>query len=154
MSRPIKFRVWDFFTKSWLNNENRFAVSLSGGLMENFYFRDENCGDEFGFIEDYWTDSKENVAIQQFTGLKDKNGREIYEGDIYNLIGWSKNPYFCVWHEGEYWNRDTEDTDESFYRNKVGVPRDMRHTLSTHYKYAEIIGNIFETPELLEVKNG
>jgi hypothetical protein len=73
---------------------------------------------------------------EQFTGLLDKNGREIYEGDVVRCGG---HVYICRWnpHRLEFaWY-----SQDGLYIYPIG---DMRTDL-------EIIGNIYENPELLEV---
>lgn len=64
MNREIKFRAWD--GKKMIDN----YCFLNKNKGNHFFAEDEN---EFGNI----------IAVMQYTGLKDKNGKEIYEGDIY-----------------------------------------------------------------------
>ena len=91
MNRKIKFRVWDKTTNEFLDNE--YFKITGNGNVENYLTENEN---------------DKNCVIQQFTGLLDKNEKEIYEGDILKLyytdplIGFVK---FCY---GESAQRDGE----------------------------------------------
>lgn len=94
--------------------------------------------------------------VMQYTGLIDKNGREIYEGDIVEVVsevigvfdgsrrgGPPKVSYYRIgWHEKGTWNRFKGLSDE--HKGIVGVFEPKI--------WCEIIGNIYENPELLEVK--
>lgn len=84
----------------------------------------------------------------QYTGLKDKNGKEIYEGDI----------VFTKWEEAEV-GRDEGSKSIVFYSlknggwstNKEGYDAEWNYHLVFHCfpKHTEVIGNIYENPELL-----
>jgi uncharacterized phage protein (TIGR01671 family) len=82
---------------------------------------------------------EDNCKIQQFTGLLDKNDREIYEGDILKVKGYEK------WTDtvGYYSNLEVKHSfTESGDSESIGyiyIPKDR-----------EIIGNIFENPELIK----
>ncbi len=85
----------------------------------------------------------DGVAFEQFTGLLDKNGKEIYEGDIVkfeDVSGYKDGCASVIWHEdscGYY----LENDDDNIY--------DTLYDFTPSYQM-EIIGNIHENPELLE----
>lgn len=95
MSREIKFRAWD--------------------------------GEQMSYFPLFWNHAEyldeTEVNIMQYTGLKDKKGQKIYEGDIYSVWKDKGNPEVVEWRRGGF-------------RLPDGV-------------YIEVIGNIYESPELL-----
>ena len=111
--REIKFRAW--LDKSRMN----FSGDTYGDFLD-FFTICRQCNDGFG-----------NCYLMQFTGLLDKNGKEIYEGDIIKTsIGIQVvKDLFCNFVIYTY-----EDID------RMNQPE----------KYLEIIGNIYENPELLK----
>ena len=112
--REIKFRAWD-------TDNNLFVI------CEDHQIRQIN-NDYAGLGNRY--------VYQQYTGLKDKNGKEIYEGDI---CRWpSKHLSSIQWHE-----KRACFTSIAITQSK-GVSRGG--IVPTHI---EVIGNIYETPELL-----
>lgn len=123
MKREIKFRVWCPFLK-------RFALDTEDGYI---YQKDNFCGGEFGI------GCGDEGVIQQFTGLQDKNNKEIYDGDI---LQYNNLRYEVRWDEYKwkavcsYYNKYHWPTIEPF--GLVGC--------------SIVVGNIFENPELLEKK--
>ena len=114
MTRQLKFRAWDGFNKK----------------MSFFTMNDlciwEDSNPEKPSALDEWT---------QYTGLHDKNGKEIYEGDIIGKwdkalweVGFNEGRFCFIYNDG----RKAFSMSKSVLRNK------------------EIIGNIYENPDLLK----
>ena len=85
----------------------------------------------------------EEVELMQFTGLKDKNGKEIYEGDIVeNVLARGLSSAEVKWFRG------------GFVLQYNGDNCSLKDFARTKYELAgyEIIGNIYENPELLSEK--
>ena len=112
--------------------------------MREIKFRawDKEMKKMFEIMELHWIGRKFEVAgceLMQFTGLLDKNGKEIYEGDI--LLSPFKNHYLVEW--------DKEAVRFAF----IGYGKIL---VKGHYpvwqfiKAYEVIGNIYENPELLK----
>ncbi|MFS9320472.1 YopX family protein [Streptococcus infantis] len=83
----------------------------------------------------------DEIKLMQSTGLKDKNGKEIFEGDIVDYKG---RKALVSWH-GSYASFIYRFVDELQKRNAEWNP------LYLAYMRCEIIGNIYENPELWEV---
>ena len=112
--REIKFRMWDKENEEWIYAEPIY------GFFPNIIISDD--------IKDRYGD------VQQYTGLKDKNGKEIYEGDIIN--GTWKN-ITIKW----------SDCDAGF---NFSDENDWRPFTQKHCSEIEIIGNIYENKNLIK----
>jgi len=128
--REIEFRAWDGRRFHYLGNAD-FILDYTGIAV----FR------EFGGIKE-----KPEWKLTQYTGLKDKHGVEIYEGDILNIgeEGYAK-PETVVFENGAFginasWIDCSEDTfvELNKYCNFIFI------------NCVEIIGNIYENPVLTE----
>lgn len=143
--RKIKFRAWDYNAKSmvYLNK-----LKVQNGEIEYLLTMDKN-GEMFVMwqqvtdLPDGKLESSGGLNnLMQYTGLKDKNGIEIYEGDIVNCIECE-----CCGYIG--WN----DSEAGFYFNIL--LEDGRYEEEQLYDYVdelEVIGNIYENHELLNVE--
>ena len=89
----------------------------------------------------------ENIILMQSTGLKDKNGKEIFEGDIirYNIDVVDIKRHQTL---GFY---TVLDGREGFFGDGMSID-DFEEDAKEFSKTAEIIGNIYENPELLDVE--
>ena len=114
--REIKFRAWDKY------EDGIHCMIDHDNLMKQVYGK---RGDNI-FNDD-------THILMQYTGLKDKNGREIYEGDIVRMYG---GEYHCGMYEYDV------------KRTIVLNCESLWHLGESENK--EIIGNIYENPELLE----
>jgi len=73
--RPIKFRIYDKARKEWVRDtENAFNLLGELVIMGEILRRPDDTGVKLSELND--------LEVMQFTGLLDKNGKEIYEGDV------------------------------------------------------------------------
>ncbi len=134
--RQLKFRVWNgtrFVTKS-----DTYIKTSNGSLW--------NYDEDYGGNGSLWSaDGK----IQQYTGLLDKNGVEIYEGDILEIWDGRKLPVEF----GEYFTGfERRDSHNGWYLASGTAISDL--ALDERYAIDEygvtVVGNVFENPELLK----
>ena len=137
--REIKFRAWD---KSQEIMSYPFDLFEILGLDDGTLYVPGPLGDhELG---------GENVVLMQFTGLKDKNGREIYEGDVVRCLDtYDKDDIEENW-RGEVkfgrFNCHCCDGIFGFYIDGGNI-RQLEETPSVYE--IEVIGNIYENPDLI-----
>ncbi len=122
--RAIKFRAWDpeLGMLSW--------ETINDRLMLDFEY-------------------DEKTIFMQFTGLKDKNGKEIYEGDVVRVYEHTFSPYdfivefsevnYCWWLTGVITREDGTSFQSYSFSNLNGFQSDC-----------EVIGNIYENEDLLK----
>jgi len=142
MSREIKFRAWHktlegMYDDGWHGK----CVGESGANSTNDHLR---------FLQDH------DMVLMQYTGLKDKNGVEIYEGDIVRMpadlwvgdesVGKAKGTFrddaFVEYVNGSFRLNKLGDESKNYY----GV---LNYSRNNYSEVLEVIGNIYQNPELL-----
>ena len=113
MNREIKFRWFDKRTKTMIDD----TVTL--------IYNDGSIGLDYPARDAEWVQ-----VAGQYTGLKDKNGVEIYEGDIVKRWG---NIYIVIWDKIGFRMKWTKEDSVNRFPDEL----------------CEVIGNIYENPELL-----
>lgn len=91
-----------------------------------------------------------NNTVMQYTGLKDKNGKEIFEGDIVKVGNneWYAKNYFFV-EQVFFGYKGVMFGDKTPYGKQYSSSQ-VKGEREYYYDYFEIIGNVYENPELLD----
>ena len=140
--RDIKFRAWDSKKKTIINkaehnmgDDNTYDIEIAIALDGSIRYCDfEMYYPSIGFALD---DKTDHYIFMQYTGLKDKHGKEIYEGDILDVLGYKCEVMF---EDGCYFYVDT--------MNRWLKPMGLC-TGNCEPSKNIIIGNIYENPELM-----
>lgn len=125
--RELKFRVWDNKNKKFLP-ESHFAILGSGKVIVTLS----------GYYEHFTNKTQDDYVVQQYTGLQDSKGNDIYEGDIVKATS------------DQYDNENFVGKvifDEGCFLTWINK-NDIREVWSGDD--IEVIGNIFENKELLK----
>lgn len=128
-----RFRAWDKTCKTMYEADDIMYID----------FREKEICVETLFFEKASRYDFDDVVLMQSTGLRDKNGKEIYEGDIVDFKG---RKAVIKWH-GSYASFIYMFVDELKKRAQEWDP------LYLSYYHFEVIGNKFENPEFLEVSS-
>jgi uncharacterized phage protein (TIGR01671 family) len=131
MNRTIKFRAWDVPTKT-MSPVSELFWSAKGLRANGPSYHLGVQGNDL--VED------SNIVLMQFTGLTDKNGKEIYEGDILKLDSWNPANVQVVFIEGAFCLADKEG-------HYTG---DIHYIQHADIAQASVIGNIHENLELIK----
>lgn len=123
MNRPLKFRYWDLRNKKFYTDDALYMTYQIDPLRE--------VGKPH-----------EKIIINQFTGILDKNNKEIYEDDIFeNPFGWGENLFVSFYQDGN-------QMKWTLSRNINNPMSHQTHNLWDGKKF-NVIGNIHENPELI-----
>ena len=124
--REIKFRCWDRFKQRWSN------YKINDGTV---YFMDKNTGVWYGSYNKRYKD----FNLMQYTGLKDKNNKEIYEGDIVKFLNGIFEVIWC--------------NEKASFMLKNKEYKEFLNFICENNNGMEIVGNIYENSELLKENN-
>lgn len=136
MSRQIKFRAWHEGRKAWLHD----GKPPCGGcniLGETIWAFGEWCRVSIEELND--------IVVEQFTGLVDSKGTEIYEGDIVSIVDWQHKAQIRYNHSQFQAAYSWIEKDEVKW---AGVGLD--YFAGAWIKMVEVIGNVHDNPELLK----
>ena len=146
--RDYHFRAWDKAKGKWIDGAYGFHIlgesMLIGGLFQDYKIEDLN-----------------NIVIEQFTGLLDKQGKEIYEGDVVKSTKKAKEKVLNGRPPKKHSSlrklhgKTRVIFDEGSFFIKKKSKRGMRfplNSLAIRYLKLEIIGNIHKNPKLLETE--
>jgi uncharacterized phage protein (TIGR01671 family) len=135
--REIEFRAWDKDREEWCK-----GYSSSPGMYLNGHDEVFELEAATSFV---YGNGKRNIEIMQFTGLQDKNGKKVYEGDILKVKFEGINPYRheyevmkVVWLQGIALGRF------------VVIDKNGESWSGLSNTEIEVIGNIYENPSLME----
>lgn len=132
--RELKFRIWVKDEERYYDetDEESYQIIPNGQVTYT-----SEAYEEDGVFYTDTTNATNNVVVEQYTGLKDKNGKPIYEGDIVGFK-WTKSLYVVTYRK----------YDASFILEND--EREETIHLSLDKDDFEVFGTIHENPELLE----
>jgi len=136
--REIKFRVWDKKRKKMFDIYQIMFCGVNTSIK--LYNPDGGIS--------RWFDVEDRFILMQYTGLKDKKNRDIFEGDILATSNNGKDG-------ADIWKKEDcalcEVRWKKEYSGFLGLGDDDEESIY-HINYMEVIGNIHENPELLKGK--
>lgn len=137
--RELKFRVWDRDAKHFCGNLKKYLLDVHTSELQVANYSDL-------YEEWYYSQNMDTYyTIQQYIGLKDKNGKDVYEGDIiqYNVGSSYENMNFIV-----QWS---EDSLGYIIQSQSGdILTNSWTPDGNRFNFIELKGNVFENPELLK----
>jgi hypothetical protein len=137
--REIKFRAWDKITKRIYNV--RMIDFDANGKPDWIRLIDWVQISEDTWDYDFPEKRFDEYELMQYTGLKDKNGKEIFEGDILQFEFEGENILTCP----VSWEKNL-----SMWKCGISLVTILPEDLFVENTTYEIVGNIYENPELLK----
>ena len=132
----VKFKIWDKTHNKWLtSNCGGFLLTQEGNAV--FHMNGDNPLEVLIEQIDY--------EVLLYTGLKDRNAKEIYEGDIVECK--CGNTGKTILRQVEYIGVSFCTKNGSFYNQKT---KQREYSYVPLKPYVKVVGNIYENPELLE----
>lgn len=155
--REIKYKVWHIEHKKWIHDELDIFLTSDGDVYEKYDYGYETC----------IRDITNAVEVLFFTGLKDKNGKEIYEG---NVIKQEYTAIIKTDYDPVSYGLIDQETEEGHHIGEVVIiaskgvcmRKPLRYSLeddkteiSNQYKNVagyrcEVIGNVYDNPDLIQ----
>lgn len=135
--REIKFRAWKTFEESgkkisYMDYEPRAS---QGRYVSEESYENGNTHEALVVkLNDFFKNNSKDCILMQYTGLKDKNCKDIYEGDVVSVYTPNKGGDVNRYRKVVRWN-------VSLLRNGWNIGQNKNHL---------VIGNIYENPELLK----
>jgi uncharacterized phage protein (TIGR01671 family) len=155
--REIKFRAWDKRKKEMIDltqSEELYGIMARiNHYNGKFYTTIWKFQDDKPWPDKRVTYDEDDIELMQYTGLKDKNGKEIYEGDILHYywkstLSSSQKPvdqiFEVIFDEGSFQQME-------IYRENLQYRKDI--AIWHDWADLEIIGNIYENPDLINQVN-
>ena len=149
MNREIKFRVW---------TGNMMEYNVTAGKFGTFYVNPEK-GDglnplDTASLTTCTTKYPEDIPVMQYSGLKDKNGREIYEGDVLQdrqgMLTVVKFRYGCFFACLPDDDEEVMTSDACDFHNLIAQWENATDKIFSGDISLTIVGNTYDNPELLK----
>ena len=140
-NREIKFRIWDTFTKKMVATGYHVV-----GEVTVFSLIDQWAKEYRNPKSEHSLDRYNDFIEMQYTGLKDKEGKEIYEGDFVKASGNGRVYQVKFGTYKSSFSEHEDDFEHGFFIENENYPESSAGVET----YATVIGNIFENPELLK----